>query len=98
MAVGLYDMNAITTELAETQTSFYSEERTKEQLMEVAVTVYEEWLIWTYWATDMSYLLKMDVKPLPIAESAEFKDLLEDEKAPFILAAKRILEVIGHIK
>ena len=84
--------------LAETQTSFYSEERTEEPLMEVAATVYEEWLIWTYGATDMSYLLKMDVKPLPVSKTGEFKDLLNSEKAPFILAARRIIEVIGHIK
>jgi hypothetical protein len=98
MAAGLYDMNVIVTELDETQTSFYSEERTEEQLMEVAATVYEEWLIWTYGATEMSYLLKMDVKPLSVSRTTEFKELLNFEKAPFILAAKRILEVIGRMK
>ena len=98
MGAGLYDMNVIITELAETQTSFYSEERTEEQLMKVAATVYEEWLIWTYGATDMGYLLKMKVKPLPVSKTAEFEDLLNSEKAPFILAARRIIEAIEGFK
>ena len=84
--------------LTEMQTSFYFEERTEEPLMKVAATVYEEWLIWTYGATEMSYLLKMDVKPLPVSKTAEFEDLLNSEKAPFILAARRILEAMGHMK
>ena len=88
------ELKAMGQALAETPTSFYSEERTEELLMKVAATVYEEWLIWTYGATDMSSLLKMDVKPLPVSKTAEFKDLLNSEKAPFILAAGRIIEAI----
>ena len=94
----LYDMNVIMTELVEMQTRFYSKERTEEQLMKVAAIVYEEWLIWTYGATDMSYLLKTEVRPSPIEKTGEFEELSKIEKAPFILAAKRITEAMERMK
>ena len=91
-------LNVISQKIAETQTGVYAEERPKEPVIAVATTIYEEWLIWTYGATDMSYLLYTDVRPLPIAGTAEFEDLSEEQKAPFILAAKRIVEAIGRTK
>jgi hypothetical protein len=98
LGANLYDLNVIATELGETQTSFYKEERTEEELMKVVATVYEEWLILTYGVTNMSHPHKRDAKPLPITRTAEFEDLLNFEQGPFILATRRIIEAIGRRK